>query len=228
MASDTLEPDRLSRDAAALRARLGDILLPPGATDDALYPDHRDAAVLVPFVIRDGVPYLLFLLRPETMREHAGQVAFPGGRVDPGETKVEAALREAQEELGIEPATVDVVGQVRGIPTVTSYWVTPVVGWLEQPPVLHPNPGEVAEVFEVALSELLRPEAYEGNPVIWRGRQGWVDYFRVRDTEGKPRIVWGATGRMLHQFFEQVFGWEPPDPRWHEIGPTVGEFIEVE
>ncbi|HHN74684.1 MAG TPA: CoA pyrophosphatase, partial [Acidobacteria bacterium] len=119
------------------------------------------AAVLLPVVVRPAGPGLLLTLRTAHLAQHPGQVSFPGGRREPGDADPMAtALRETQEEIGLDPARVEVAGVLPTYSTVTGFSVVPVVGLLEPPIDLKPDPREVAEVFEVALEVVLDPRRY--------------------------------------------------------------------
>jgi len=160
-----------------------------------LVEGHEDepflAAVLVAITDRPA-PGLLLTVRREHMRKHAGQVAFPGGRVDEGETAVRAALREAQEELALDPADVQVLGEADSYRTVTGYGVTPVVGLVPPDLELTPNPDEVADWFEAPLDFVLDPINQRRMSAEYQGRTR--HYYQI-DWEG--RRIWGATAAML-------------------------------
>lgn len=148
------------------------------------------AAVLVPLFERDGEARVWLVRRPETMRSHGGQVAFPGGKRDPNDGSLRVtALREAEEELGIGPASVDVLGALDDYSTITGFIVTPWVGWLPANLTLRPNPSEVARAFAPPLRAFLAPP--EG-VLPWRG---WT-------VDGE--LVWGATAAMLRSFVSIV------------------------
>jgi 8-oxo-dGTP pyrophosphatase MutT (NUDIX family) len=160
----------------------------------------RAAAVLIP-VIAGPNPTLVFTVRTDTLPSHKGQISFPGGSVDPGDaTPAQTALRETQEELGLEPGEVDVLGELDTFPTfVSGYVVTPVVGWLSRSPKLTPNPAEVAEVLHVPISEL--SEEIRAEPGFAHAGQTypteawiWNDY-----------VIWGVTARIVRGFL-QVLG----------------------
>src|SRR3989304_3539900 len=122
----------------------------------------RPAAVLVPLLLNGGRWHLLFTRRTENVETHRGQVSFPGGRVEPGdEDAVAAALRETQEEIGVRPEDVRVLGSMDSLLTVTQYLITPVVGVLPWPYPLRPDPVEVAEVFQIPLDWLGEPTPLE-------------------------------------------------------------------
>jgi 8-oxo-dGTP pyrophosphatase MutT (NUDIX family) len=144
------------------------------------------AAVLVPLFEHNGEVHVQLVRRPEAMRNHGGQVAFPGGKNDPGDESLRAtALREAEEELGIGPSSVDVLGALDDYPTITGFLVTPWVGWLPDNLTLRPNPSEVARAFAPPLRTFFRPP--EG-VLPW---DGWT-------VDGER--VWGATAAMLRGF----------------------------
>ena len=143
----------------------------------------RPAAVLVPLVERRGEAHLWLLRRPDAMRSHAGQVAFPGGKTDKGDATPRAtALREAEEELGIEQARVDVLGQLDDYVTITGFVMTPIVAWLPADMAMTPNPAEVARVFAAPLS------TFFGSKSGIFPRRGWT-------FDGE--LVWGATAAVI-------------------------------
>jgi 8-oxo-dGTP pyrophosphatase MutT (NUDIX family) len=149
------------------------------------------AAVLVAITDRSK-PGLILTVRREHMRKHAGQVAFPGGRIDEGESAVRAALREAQEELALDPEQVQVLGEADSYRTVTGYGVTPVVGLIPPDLDLTPNPEEVADWFEAPLDFVLDPINQRRMTADYQGRS--LQYYRI-DWHG--RRIWGATAAML-------------------------------
>lgn len=157
--------------------------------------DARAAAVLIP-VLTDPEPALLFTLRTETVRSHKGQISFPGGSVDPDDASAEAAaLRETEEEIGLEPRHVEVVGELDTTPTfVSGFVISPFVGLLRGRPSLRPNPAEVAEVLEVPLADL--------NDGI-RAEPGFAHAGRTYPTEAwiwRDYVIWGVTARLIRLF----------------------------
>lgn len=155
------------------------------------------AAVLVPVHPAPDGLQLLFTKRPDTLRAHPGQVSFPGGRIEEGDVdERHTALREANEELGIEAADVRVVGQLDDVVTGTGYSVTPIVGVLDRMPVLRPNAEEVADWFWFPLARL-RGEGWRGLDVTHDGRQHRLWFF-----DGAPHTIWGATAAMTRQLLE--------------------------
>jgi 8-oxo-dGTP pyrophosphatase MutT (NUDIX family) len=149
---------------------------------------HRgvEAAVLVPLFSHGDEVYVWFLRRPASMRSHPGQIAFPGGRKDAADASLQhTALREAEEEVGLPPHTVDVLGQLDALPTVTGYVVTPFLGWIKEPVALAPNPTEVARVFSAPLATFL-DEPRE--PALGRLGMGY---------RAAGELIWGATAAMI-------------------------------
>jgi 8-oxo-dGTP pyrophosphatase MutT (NUDIX family) len=150
------------------------------------------AAVLVAVVDRPE-PGVILTLRPETMRKHPGQVSFPGGRIDPGDAgPIDAALREAWEEIGLPRDRVEIIGIADRYRTVTGFEVTPVIGIVPPDLPLAPHPGEVAAVFEAPLHYLLDPAHQQVRSALWRGRER--TYYEI---EWEDRRIWGATAAMI-------------------------------
>lgn len=158
------------------------------------------AAVLVPVVHRPDGLTLMFTQRTAHLHDHAGQISFPGGRVDEGDAdRVATALREAREETGLDPRHVQVIGQLPEYDIPTGFRVTPVVGWVEPPFEVMPDPFEVADVFEVPLAFFLDPANHQRHQDMKNGRVR--HYFSM--TYG-DRNIWGATAGMLHTLYQIV------------------------
>lgn len=154
---------------------------------------QRPAAVLVPLVWHDSGPTVLLTQRTESLSTHAGQVSFPGGKVDAEDSSViAAALREAQEEIGLSAEQVVVLGTLPEYVTITDFVVTPVVAMLRPPLLLRPEPGEVAEVFEVPLSLALDGSQYQKHSYVRDGVSG--QYLAM---QWQHYTIWGATAAML-------------------------------
>jgi 8-oxo-dGTP pyrophosphatase MutT (NUDIX family) len=179
---------RLARPAPSTAQGMSDGFRLPGRDGEATL-----AAVLVPLVNRPEGLTLLLTQRSAELPDHAGQISFPGGRVEPTDrTLACAALRETEEEVGLGADRIDILGELATYETVTGYRVTPVVGWVEPPFTLNPDPVEVAEAFEVPLMFVLNPANQQR-------------HFRMlgelrRDFWAIPygdRYIWGATAAML-------------------------------
>ncbi len=153
--------------------------------------DTIAAAVLIGVTAR-AEPGVILTVRREHMRTHAGQVAFPGGRIDPGEDAVSAALREAWEELGLEPQAAEVVGAIDPYRTVTGYVVTPVLAVVEPDQPLSPHEYEVADWFEAPLGYVLDPVNQQRKSALFQGRER--HYYEI---VWNDRRIWGATAAML-------------------------------
>ncbi len=171
---------------------------PPVFQDLRLYgKTPRQAAVLAPLYARDGKPHLLFTLRAAGLSSHSGEISFPGGSRDPGDVSLaHTALRESQEELGLPPTSVALLGAMPPAYTaVSNFLVTPYVGWLgEGLPPLRPQESEVAEVIEAPISALDDHLIYHEE--MW-SRGGEVHAVHFYDFG--PYRIWGFTGRLLHQ-----------------------------
>jgi 8-oxo-dGTP pyrophosphatase MutT (NUDIX family) len=157
----------------------------------------RAAAVLVPVMRHEDGLTVLFTRRTAHLNDHAGQISFPGGRAEPEDPSLEAtALREAEEEIGLQPGSVEVLGRLHEYITVTGYRVTPVVGLVGSSADLMLDAFEVAEVFEVPLSFLLDPRNHQRNRVLWEGRER--HYYAM--PYGR-HYIWGATAGMLMNLY---------------------------
>ena len=197
----------MTADAAArLRAALDVTAVSSSDFDlnpDVVLPETRKlrpAAVLV--AVQDGArgAELVLTKRASTLRNHPGQIAFPGGRQDAGDRDLTAtALREAREEVGLPAASVDVLGLLPPHETVTGFQVTPVLAQITAPVAYHPEPGEVAEIFSVPLDHVLDPGQFRVERRMWRGT--WRNYYIV---PWGPYYIWGATARILRGLAERV------------------------
>ena len=180
----------------------------------ALFGDHwldsatnlRAAAVLVAITDRsdeDGGPGVLLLHRPSDMRAHPGQIALPGGKIDAGETPTEAALREAWEELGIDPGLVRIIGESDLYKTHSGFAITPVLGIVPPDITITPSPAEVAQWFEAPLGFVLDPANQRQQTTVWEGVQR--TYYEI---DWRGHHIWGVTAALLVNLSRRL--------RWHD------------
>lgn len=183
-----------------LLSRLRVAVDPLDAPSPAPPPDRRPAAVLLLFDARTSELPLLFMQRTDHLRHHPGQIAFPGGSVEPTDASpVDAALREAQEETGIAPANVQVVGTLPPLVTaVSERWLTPVVGLQHEDVALRPDPFEVALLFHVGLARLLTAP-HEVRLLERDAGRRPVHFYRAGD-----RTIWGVTAAILHELLHRL------------------------
>ncbi|MDP2239984.1 MAG: CoA pyrophosphatase [Burkholderiales bacterium] len=195
----------LSRDGIAERLRL-----PPPAPEQndlhviALREGARvtEAAVLVPLVNHDGAVTVMFTQRTAHLNDHAGQICFPGGRVETGDSgREDTALRETEEEVGLQRARVSLLGRLPDYEIPSGFRITPVVGWVEPPFTLKPDAFEVEEVFEAPLEYFLDPSNYQRRQYHFRGRHR---HYMAIPCEG--RYIWGATAGMLYSLCRMLRG----------------------
>ena len=182
---------------------------PPAGSDLDLNPNLDipidglvSAAVLIPLVERDGALSVLFTQRADQLRRHAGQISFPGGRCEAGETSAEAALREAHEEIGLDPNQVRVAGLSTPYRTITGYHITTVVGFVPGDAALTLSAAEVAAAFEVPLAFLMDPANHERRhrdqppgPPRWHYAITWREH-----------VIWGATAGMVRALYDRLEG----------------------
>ncbi len=175
-------------------------LNPDMVADFAVMDEARAAAVLIPVIARPELTVLL-TQRTESLSTHAGQIAFPGGRVDEADASVvDAALREAEEEIGLDRRFVEPLGFIDSYRTGTGYRIAPVVALVRPGFVLQLNPHEVVEAFEVPLSFLMDLTNHQRHSREWRGRQR--DFYAMPFGE---RYIWGATAGMLKNMHLRLF-----------------------
>ena len=158
----------------------------------------RPAAVLVAYQMVSGVPYLVLTKRSLALKHHPGQIAFPGGKCDAADQDItHTAQREAWEEIGLAPDTVEIIGHLPPHETVTGFAVTPVLGWVKSAFEPIAEKGEVAEVFMVPLGHVTNLENYLVQSRRWRGQRR--HYYTV---PYGPYYIWGATARILRRIIE--------------------------
>lgn len=199
------------------RARLG-LSVPPGLTDPDIVPsygDHaldpvrraiadvrpiRPAAVLVPIVDRPE-PTILLTQRTAELPDHAGQIAFPGGKIDGPESPLDAALREADEEIGLDRRFIDPIGYLDLYMTTLGYRIVPTVARIDPGFQLAINPSEVADAFEVPLAFLMQPDNHQRHSREWKGMTR--SYYAMPFGE---RYIWGVTAGILRNMYERLYG----------------------
>lgn len=166
---------------------------------------YKQAAVLVPVQERNDGDYLILTQRAEGLNHHSGQVAFPGGRVDPQDPgDLEAALREAEEEIGIDPRHVRILGQLDQVTAAYSFLVTPFVGLIPSPYEFQLNQAETAAVFSVPVAALLQPGCFSMEGYFDVARRHPVYHFYYDGWD-----IWGATARIVKQFLELAYDFKP-------------------
>ena len=156
------------------------------------------AAVLIAITEREK-PGMLLLHRPSNMRAHPGQIAFPGGKCDPGETPTESALREAEEELGINPGSVSVIGHGDTHRTGTGFEITPVIGVVPADLEIRPNPAEVAQWFEAPVNFVLNPANQVQKTLEWEG----VEHAYI-EIQWQEHRIWGVTGAIIQNLTRRL------------------------
>lgn len=187
-----------------------DFSLPSGRSDFDLNPNYhedlssipRPAAVLVPVIDYEDGARVLLTRRPDTLPSHPGQVAFPGGKVEESDESIlAAALREAEEEVGLDSALVDIIGYLDTYQTGTGFRVTPVVGLVKPTYSLKIDEREVAEAFEVPLRFLMTEDNHQKHSRVWQGKNRAYYAMPYGD-----KFIWGATAGMLRNFYDRVYG----------------------
>lgn len=168
--------------------------------DPAYAAQLKPAAVLALFHTEADEDWLLFTRRTEHLRQHKGQISFPGGKFDLEDQTLDiTALRETEEEMGIAPEAVSLWGSLEAMPTIHNYLITPFVGSFSWPYPLKPNPGEIAEVIRVPVAHLLNHEHYRTETREFEGHSYLIHYF-----DYLPHTIWGITGQLLHQLLDLI------------------------
>jgi 8-oxo-dGTP pyrophosphatase MutT (NUDIX family) len=165
----------------------------------------KRAAILMPIVSRQGVDHFVLTKRSMWLKHHPGQVSFPGGKVEASDDNAQsAALREAHEEIGLNPMSVEVLGKLAPHETVTGFDIQPYIGRIASDFIAKREIGEVDEVFEVPIAYLANPENYRIEGRVWLGAKR---YYYVAPYG--PYYIWGATARVLKQFADRMSQYDP-------------------
>jgi 8-oxo-dGTP pyrophosphatase MutT (NUDIX family) len=188
---------------------MGDHIFNPDIADALLGMQREQAAVLVPVVHHEPQATMLFTERTGGLRRHAGQIAFPGGRIDPDDAHPEAAaLREAEEEIGLDPRFVETLCRAPDYLTGSGYHVTPVIAIVRPGFDLRLNPHEVADAFEVPLAFLMDPANHRTGSRIWNGARR--HFFEM---PYENRNIWGITAGIVRILYERLYGDDAPGAR---------------
>ncbi len=204
MSSSQFAPDAFFTAAREALSRRIDV----SGGDHVLNPDlemepaeYRDAAVLIPVVSRHPEATVLLTLRTPHLSSHAGQIAFPGGKIDPTDNgPAGAAIREAEEEIGLDPRSVRLIGALSPYLSRTGYRIVPVVGSVRSDYSLHLNEHEVADAFEVPLSFLMDPSNHVLATRVFQGRERSFYEIPFED-----HYIWGVTAGIIRGLYEQVY-----------------------
>ena len=167
---------------------------------------RRASAVLVPILDRGDHLELILTMRASTLRHHAGQISFPGGRLDEGETVIDAALRESHEEINLDPSLVDIRGFLPGVITTANFHIAPVLGIIKESPQLTPAPDEVERILIEPLAPLLDQDRHGREAKEYQG-QPYKTWVIAHPSE----YIWGATAKMLVQWSRAMFNMETED-----------------
>lgn len=179
----------------------GDHKIEPSVTDYVKSQPTRPAAVLIPIVARSTGATLILTQRSQNLPSHAGQIAFPGGKVDKTDAgALAAALREANEEIGLDPLLVTPLGFLDVYQSGSGFRIAPVVAMVREPVDLTPEPGEVTEIFEVPLAFLMDPRHHEQHTGEWRGEKRRYYVMPYRE-----RRIWGVTAGILRSLYETLY-----------------------
>ncbi len=197
-----VDVDQIVRDPGVFHAHVRQVLASHMPRRQTATADARRAAVLMPLVTSTEGPAVILTKRTDTLEHHRGQIAFPGGRIEPGENALDAALRETFEEIGVPAEDVEVLGRLdEEVITVSGFAVTPFVGAIASPGRLRLNAREVRASLEVPIAVFLDPRNIR--TTVWeRGGRSQVVHFYAVGSE----MVWGATARIIAGFLHAVFG----------------------
>ena len=190
-----------------LLEKIGSGLLPYEITEgDDLNtrPGQKNASVLVPIVMRKQ-PNIILTKRPDTMREHAGQIAFPGGKREEGESALDAALRETHEEIGIVARDINIIGRLPSFNAASNYRITPFVGIIDPNANIIADSREVDDVFEVRLDYLMNSANHIARDVTYKDKKFTIFDMPYKSLDGKVRNIWGMTAMIIYRLYQRSF-----------------------
>jgi len=189
--------------ARQVQAALEDTDIRDGA--DLITRDtQRPASVLMPLVKR-AEWNVIFTQRPETMPTHAGQISFPGGKIETGEGALEAALRETHEEIGVEASQISLLGRLPSFDAAYQFRITPFVGIVDPNAPLIPEPREVAEIFEVPFSFLMNPDHHFPREIGYADNKFTMYDMPYEEADGRVRNIWGMTAMIIYRLYQRGF-----------------------
>lgn len=189
-------------------ARFSDVLLPIDTTDgteNVKREGQRVAAVMALLVERASGWNIILTQRPETMPSHPGQISFPGGKREGGESIQVTALRETEEEIGVKPVDITLIGRLPSFDAVSEYRITPFIGLLEGKAKLIANPGEVEDIFEVPLSFLMDDSNHKPRDIFFDGKEHRLIDLPYESPDGTHRNIWGMTAMMIYRLYERLY-----------------------
>lgn len=195
--------------ARELSASAGDHALNPDYAEHVKTREFKDAAILFALVEGAEHPTVILTQRSDKLNNHSGQIAFPGGRIDEGETPIEAALREADEEIGLAAQSVEVLGAMGPYYSGSGYKIHPVVGIVRDLPELTINEDEVADVFHVPLAFLMDQASHQVESRMFKGNERFFYAMPYLDTAVAPvveRRIWGVTAGIIRVIQERLYG----------------------
>ncbi|MCE7736694.1 MAG: CoA pyrophosphatase [Candidatus Heimdallarchaeota archaeon] len=174
------------------------------AKKDRIILGDPTAAVLVPFFEKDNRAYLLLTKRSEKLKKHSGQISFPGGKIEKGETTEDTAIRESYEEIGIEDGDIlEILGPFDDFATPYFDAVTPILSIINQKNTYVKSKEELDEILEVPLTDLMAPEVHYIKPMEFQNKTYQVHYYEWNGN-GKKNIIWGATAGVIHELIEII------------------------
>jgi len=197
----------MSYDSDPMISKVVEGLLPvdiTDGTDSIKRKGQRGASVLMPLVMRDEWQVIL-TQRPQTMPSHAGQIAFPGGKREEGESALQAALRETEEEIGLMATDISVIGRLPSFNATSEYRVTPFVGIVSSQATIIPDAREVDDVFETPLSFVMNEENHVPRDVFFKGKNHRLYDMPYECADGVQRNIWGMTAMMMYRLYQRSF-----------------------